>query len=367
MEYRIYNRPNCSFFDLIAGDRETKQSKGLGLLLAKCPSITNTLIKLIYNRMHNNSLPKYSSYVVDCELSNTIDKSLRADIVIRFYDNCNPILAVVIETKSINNPILSSNVINQVQNYAKNLPQLAPFNNNTLAVALTSFISMHSVSNNMVVHISWMDIIEMLEKSSSKVRWTFEKILIYDYLNFLIKTNKLMNHYSVEVMSIPAGATINGVTNCGIYECPFVNSSGNAQNVGKTNFYNRYSKQIPLYMAFRDKGGEVRTLYKLAGIEFLDIKDQTAINAIDKEGKYTNFDQRISNYLSLYGNVSGLKQVFVLDLDNSISLPCPVRYQNRSPRGLDYRKLNEFFPSSSNPAVLYLQPKNPAMTRKKTP
>ena len=100
---------------------------------------------------------------------------------------------------------------------------------------------------------------------------------------------------------------------------------------------------------------------------FLDIKDQTAINAIDKEGKYTNFDQRISNYLSLYGNVSGLKQVFVLDLDNSISLPCPVRYQNRSPRGLDYRKLNEFFPSSSNPAVLYLQPKNPAMTRKKTP
>ncbi len=35
MEFRLYNKPSCSFFDLIEGQNEPKQTKGLGLLLAK--------------------------------------------------------------------------------------------------------------------------------------------------------------------------------------------------------------------------------------------------------------------------------------------------------------------------------------------
>ena len=350
MEYRLYNKPNCSFFDLITGNHETKQTKGLGLLLSKSPVIMESLLKLISDKLKNN--PHYNlnklEYIVDCEKSapqgNT---SGRADIVLRFFSSNAPKFAIVLEAKSIQSGYHQGNVLCQAINYANSLPQLKVFGNNIYVGTITLFLSIHNSTCNNSFHLSWMEIIKMLETSSKKVHGQFEREQICDFSQFLIKTNKLMKNYSVEITSIPAGNSIPAINDplCGIYECPY------------NNKYSKYSKQKPLYIAFREKGGIITTLYKLAGIEVLDMNDSVVITTIDAEGKYPNFANRIAKYKTHIPSVSGIKQVFVLDLVNSIHLPYKVKYMNRTPQGLAYHDLKEFFPTQICQSVVLLQKK----------
>jgi hypothetical protein len=192
-----------------------------------------------------------------------------------------------------------------------------------------------------------MEIIQLLETTGKKVKNHLERELIDSFRDFLIKTNNIMNHYSVEVMSIPGRVTAIAANdpNCGIYECPL------------TKEYSKYSKQKPIFIAFREKGGVIRSLHKLAGIEVLDINDDVKINTIDETGRYPDFAKRIKQYKSHFPAVNGVKQVFVMDLSESITLPYTVKYKKRSPQGLAYHDIKEFFPSSLCQTVVLLNPK----------
>lgn len=330
MEYRLYNKVNCSLFDLIGHD-EPAQTKCLGYLLAKSSKAMEAFLELLYpNNPKVKKLLKYK-WVVNCELRQpTVGaKSVRADFIIRFYNGFNPELAIIIEAKSATSfSSASMSAIHQVMHYRKMFTFLNAFSNIEL-VTLTNFIS-YSHSNGNVIQIRWNDVISELYIKSQKEE------LITEFINYYNKIMGTMNFYDAEVLSIPAGRTGSLIDKCYIYECP-------AQDKGQ---YAIRAKSRPLYLTFRQGGnncGRMKKLYKIKDIIVLDFNDTLMIDDIDKSGKYKNFKKRINCY-GLKPN--GLKYVFVLDDDLSFDLPYPVEYDpsvgiNGNKQGHDFLRLKD--------------------------
>lgn len=96
MEFRRYDKLNCSFFDLIDGDLEPKQTMALGYLLAESQLALTMLLRLLKIKV------SYDNYIVDCEAQRKdVSNNDRIDILIRFYKNYWPQLAIIIEAKSV--------------------------------------------------------------------------------------------------------------------------------------------------------------------------------------------------------------------------------------------------------------------------
>ena len=132
-----------------------------------------------------------------------------------------------------------------------------------------------------------------------------------------------MNYYDEEVLTIPAGDTIDFVRNpkCAIYECPIR---------GK---YKSRGERRPLYVAFRERGhnGRITDLYKIQDILCFDLDDDDAIDAIaamehDGQPKYPEIKSRIEYYKEKANYSKEIKWVFIIDIDNSIHIPYPVEY-----------------------------------------
>ena len=87
-----------------------------------------------------------------------------------------------------------------------------------------------------------------------------------DYYSFLIGVSKEMNYYEKEVLSIPAGKSIDFVKKHLIYECP------------NTTLYN-YKKSI--FICFRESGGgQMDMLYKLDEIVIFDRADEDSADRL---------------------------------------------------------------------------------------
>ena len=97
MEFRLYDKVNCSVFDLI-GKHEPHQTKSLGLLLAKSEKSLKTFLKLI-----GLSSICYDEYIVDCEPRNVCGK--RFDILI-YYCPLNMFLCRIIRFLAKDKPPL---------------------------------------------------------------------------------------------------------------------------------------------------------------------------------------------------------------------------------------------------------------------
>ena len=99
--FRLYNRANSSYFDLIEGNTETKQTKSLGLLLSKSSLALESFFILLKRSDKHVFIPELKTIhkiIIDCELKSPNNES-RIDILIRLYTNKEPIAAYVIETK----------------------------------------------------------------------------------------------------------------------------------------------------------------------------------------------------------------------------------------------------------------------------
>ena len=333
MEFRLYDRNNCSVFDLI-GKLEPDQTKGLGLLLSKSEGALNEFLSLI-----GLSVRQYDKYVVDCETRDF--KNKRYDILIRFYRNNNPLEAILLEAKGVGVSHASHQAISQVKNYASFQSfQLNGFQKKTL-VTLTHDTTL--LNSNQVKSITWSQLISAFYEYAKNQK----DDLASDFVNYLLSIEGSMNYYEEDILSIPAGKTIAAILKSGIYECPIE---------GRHYTHQRRT----LYIAFKNaKGGAMDTLYKLHDIiEGVDLNDLSQIAVLENMQGYTGIGTRIAAYKSCvkYSQDNHEpKRLFVLDLENSISLPNSVRpLENNS--NWPYYKLKDFLqPVNSNKGQVVVQ------------
>ena len=148
-----------------------------------------------------------------------------------------------------------------------------------------------------------------------------------------------MKFYEEEVVSIPASKGIDAVSKYGVYACPLKK---------------RYNYRRSLYLAFREKGGLMRRLYKLRGhYELLPSVENISYRSMDNE------DDRRSllaflNDKDVWGIQDTLQtfQFFVLDTKHVIEIPNEgATSKGRSPRGLAYYYLADMLNPTKNKAL----------------
>ena len=316
-EGEIINDSLDSIFDLI-GHKEPDQTKALGYVLAKSNASMKSFLKILGIKIKN-----VSPRIVDCELTQPkgSKESDRADIVVRFPDEKQ---AIIVEAKSASSSIGSTGASVQVEGYLKRFTNFDEYN--TKLVTLTSYSSVSQTRG--VKNITWSNIIDAFLKLDEN-EW-----IVRDYVNYLLKINRVM-FYDIEVLSIPARGTIDGVTKAGVYECPSEDAP-----------YKSRGEHKPLFIAFRGEKGLVEKLYKVA--EIISTPIAGSDYAIAKESLDPEIVKKIEKYKEIvkYDTENGddrSKWVFILDEEKSITLPHPVIYKRNNSFVETQRPLRDYF------------------------
>lgn len=347
--FRLYNSEDktkieSSLFDLISGDKETKQTKGLAYVLAKNQYFLNKLIKYVVKRNVPeliSKINKASSIIVEAERILTDGK--RADVLIRIKVEDKPFLAILIEAKSISANHNARAIDAQIIHYLKNEKDNILKGYQCVGVLLTKYIKLSRDKN--ILNISWSQIINLCLEDKK----LFNKdIVLKQYIDFLINGEKSMKFYEEEVLSIPAGKTIDLIKKHHIYVCP--NS-------------NDYSYKDALFMAFRASGGgQMEKLYKV---------DETIIlNLSDTLQELENFDldvaiiERIRCYVNdhfvIHEKDGRIKvdemRVYILSQHETIDLPLNPRPEKSNSKHT-YYTLKEMLTMEILPAKSLLKKK----------
>lgn len=314
-EFRRYDKIS-TIFDLIGGDLEPKQTTALGYLFNKSRSALNAFLKLIGVKV------TFDKCIVDCEAQcKEKDNNGRIDILLRLYQDEHPVKAIIIEAKSVKAKTSEVAANNQVQKYVS-FPQLKGFSNKETVTLTQDVKTLVEGSTS----ITWLDLVNELSNVQGK------EPIIKDFINYILNIKGNMKHYEEEIVSIPAGNSYEAVVSSGIYECP-VEYKRNPQN--------------PLFITFREKGGgAMKTLYKLLDVLELDLDDEASIEKVDeasieKVGKQLNLKDRLDRYKSFGTPTKGVKRVYVLDIDDAITLPIPVTPMENNTPIINY-KISDF-------------------------
>ncbi|MCB1158880.1 MAG: hypothetical protein H7A25_15775 [Leptospiraceae bacterium] len=270
-----------SIFDLIDGDKETKQTKGLAYILKEYPE----LIKQLLNKPDiNNFLSKQNSLLewkkitlLDISAEKISSSKKRADIVIKINNDNENLLAIIIEAKSIKKSNKGLDVAAQMNGYLSNkeFPELS--NYNKLPIILTKYLE---IIDSKIVSITWNEILNILDEYIKKNK---DSKLLLQYLKFITGVDKSMNYYEKEVLSIPAGSSINLVNKYGVYVCP------------DTQAYN-YKKTI--FVTFRNKGGgEMDKLFKIEDILVFNPRIKSELQRINDLDLSESVKKRIFGYI----------------------------------------------------------------------
>ena len=150
--------------------------------------------------------------------------------------------------------------------------------------------------------------------------------------------SKGLLEYDIEVLSIPAGITIDSVKETGIYECP-----------AEIAHYKSRGEHTPLFIAFRGKCGSVEKLYKLdqllkmpiAGRAYESLKETLDPLIVERIEKYKNFN-------NFPDSIEELKYIFVLDEEKSIELPHEIKYKGNNAFVETKRPLKDYFAKPKN-------------------
>ena len=262
--------------------------------------------------------------VIDCEAIQKEDaetnKSKRADIIIRFYKSFRPKSAIIVEAKGWDKKAAEEQVGHQVINYCEKFKILKEFEGKITAVTLTANRILEKVKE--VINITWIDLVSKLIEGNNASN-IFEKELIEDYCNYLLRIGGNMKYYETEVLSIPAGDTKELIENpeIGIYECPNSQEDPNKKRDGYPS-----QKKRALYLSFRGEGGISKRLYKVSDIVVMrfEEKDFEALANINQ-----NYAKRARKYKDNNKSLNTKeKRVFFLDTKNSIELPHPTKPKN---------------------------------------
>jgi hypothetical protein len=299
--FRTYQNFNSSIFDLISGENEVKQTKGLSLLLAKNEDFLNYFCN--YHKFTKEigkfNIKDYSKVIIISEF--LLEEGKRADIVMKFYKKDKPAFVFLFEAKSINIQTNIENVCNQLNNYVEKNKKLK-FNNFTIYKIL---LTKNNIIEDGFITITWEEIIQLL------LNYKLKNELITDYINFLTNIKRTMKFYEKEVYSIPAGDSNKYQSNYPfVYECP--------------NTVKYIMKKKPLFLTFRnDNGGEME---KLFGLDYnIIMNPQQDLDDFYKSDDYnTDVKNRVKNYVEDFWKGNPLPntkhQFFILSETNQIAL-----------------------------------------------
>lgn len=294
--FKLYQEQNSklesSIFDLIDGDKETKQTKGLAYLLKLDTKIIERILSLQpvsskIKELLGNDVEKLkeSEFIqIDAEMMSRGEPPVRRDITITFYSTSNnrltseKILVIVIEAKSakINNV---GNIKEQLKKYFDSRHYPCDSNIPKLGISLTKYRQIFDDDENFV-SVTWIDLIEIIraEIKNNAKKSLLQNILI-EYFNFITGVDKNMNFYEQEVLSVSAGKTFNIIKKYNIHACP-----------------SSYSYQSPIFITFRNKGGgNMDTLYKIDDILLLNPHDSSYRTVL--ENSKLKYSKRLLDYI----------------------------------------------------------------------
>ncbi len=279
------SRMKSTVFDLISGDKETKQTKGLAYLFSLYPNFAIKFAQRFINLPDSRILINISHIDVTAEEFTIGNNPKRADIIIKFFNANNLKLAVVIEAKSINaGSVQKEKLEKQIKYYIKNIVSIK-----NAEIKAGVVLTKYKYDIKDITCLDWNDIINFIDEYYAKNK---KDEILKDYSEFLININKNMVIYDAEVASIPAGASIKEIEKNYIYECP---------NTSKFNY------KKAMFMAFREGGGgRMKMLYKVKDIIILNasilkqrLEDGEKI-LVDLDID-NNVKERIINYIKSVG------------------------------------------------------------------
>lgn len=290
--FRLYQSENSkyksSFFDLIDGDRETKQTKGLAYLLNMSPELLDEFLTI--DKIHSKitkvltgsqyKLFKESDFVkIDAEMISDGIEKIRRDITLTFYYKSLKVFILIIEAKNIKF-INESNIEEQLQKYVD--PKFFPNDKNVPKIAITLTRYKQSFLTNKFLSITWTDIIQALYNILRLKLESTKSLLLKDYYNFITGVDKRMNYYEKEILSVPAGKTFEEINKHHIHACP---------NTPPYNY------RDPLFIAFRQKGGGVMDkLYKIDDIFVLSPENTSVLKVIEETD--LSYKERLLAYIA---------------------------------------------------------------------
>jgi hypothetical protein len=306
---------DSTFFDLISGDREPKQTKGLAAVFYGNHQFLFDFLNLdaIRKKTGEKVSPKNVTAIHVYAEKYTVDNK-KADIVIRLNGKAGPLFAVIIEAKGIgaghtNTEALAQQVVEYLKDDA--FPDLETYKR--VGVVLTKYAqyisgiaSVAGVAS--VASVTWDQIIELLDKHRGPES---DLDITSQYYKFLTHIGGAMKFYEEEVLSLPAGNTAESIRKHQVYSCEDESRNTNSRD--------------PLFMAFREKsGGAMSTLYKLEYTTTLNFKDLNAIEILKNSDVDPDYTNRIEEYIKDLGKESfgdTEHRFYVFSRDGNIDLP----------------------------------------------
>ncbi len=283
--FRLYQKSSSTFqstiFDLMNGTNETKQSKGLAYLFKDNPLLLERFLSLKKIQDAINAVPNFcfedlknTDYIeIFAEMNSESANPCRRDIVINFYKNNEKIFFIVIEAKSIKLDNTGS-IEDQLLKYFDKQEYPHDFGLPHLGLTLTKWEERFCTTE--FISITWLEVIEIIRDICKSK--DIHSQLALDYYKFITEVDKSMHYYEKEVISIPAGSSIDYIKNHNVHACP--DTKG-------------YSYKDSIFMAFREKGGVMERLYKIEKTIILNPNSQS----IESEIQGTEFYTQLKGYI----------------------------------------------------------------------
>ncbi|WP_322925110.1 hypothetical protein [Paenibacillus campi] len=287
--FRLYKshstKQYSSFFNLIEGDHETKQTKGLAYTFSKYPNLVYLFIKSVLYRasQYKRSLHEIDYVQVDAEMLSAGILHIRRDITLSCYRGNIKQFVIVIEAKNSKKGLVDANQLTlQLSSYLD--PNSFPAEQGipVIGVAITKYQVIYP-DHTGFISITWNEIITFLTtfiQSEQKQHANLD--IVREYTHFLTGVNNGMNFYEVEVLSVAAGKTLPLTKDYFIHACP--------------HHLKGFNYKKPIYITFRSAGGgEMEFLYKIKDIVVLDPCSANLDVALD--GIEADFAERIKKYI----------------------------------------------------------------------
>lgn len=333
--FRLYQSENSkytsSLFDLIDGDHETKQTKGLAYLFSLSPELlkefltVNKIKAFIKKKLSKNEYDQFlnSDFLkVDAEMISEGEEKVRRDITLTFYFKSQKVLVLIFEAKNIKLGI-NHNLEEQLQRYID--PKYFPFDEHVpkIAVALTKY--KQSFKKEAFISFTWVEMIKVLHQTLQTNLNSTKELILKDYFKFITGVDKGMHYYEKEILSVPAGKTFDEITKYHIHACPDTPS---------------YNYRDPLFITFRQKGGGVMNkLYKIEDIFVLAPENLSILKDISESD--FSYKDRLLAYIQDRKRGHGFKgndtyRFYILEENQHISLPHNPRPEKNNAGGWYY-------------------------------
>lgn len=288
--FRLYkahaSKRYSSFFDLIDGDNETKQTKGLAYTFSKYPNLIFMFIKSVLPAVALRGIPLSEvDYVhVDAEMLSEGQVKIRRDITLTFYRGNAKRFVIVMEAKSSKKGLVKDDDLTlQLSTYLN--PEYFPgeLGIPIIGITITKYRVLHPVGTGFI-SITWNEIITLLNDFMRlKQNHNIDLYIAREYTDFLTGVKNGMNFYEVEVLSVAAGETLALTKKHFIHACPHHRKG--------------FTYKTPIYITFRSGGGgQMEFLYKIKEIVVLDPLSPNLDVVLD--GIEADFANRIKGYIA---------------------------------------------------------------------